>query len=241
MPLIERTERGPFTSDEARQHAMVGPRFASAMALAAKFAAFQTTCELTTLERIGRAALVIDGRGRVQDLNHLAEALLGADLDVVSGRVTASSAACNTQLQRLIAAANAAGNNELIPRGTVVVHRDEQPWLLVEVMPVTESNSLFNNGRIILLLTDLSAPATPDTATLRMAYGLTAAEARLAVRLTAGRDLEETAASLGITRATASSQLRAIFAKTSTHRQAELIGLLWHFRPTMGAPQSIHA
>jgi DNA-binding CsgD family transcriptional regulator len=75
------------------------------------------------------------------------------------------------------------------------------------------------------LLTDLTAPPRPDAAALRAAFGLTPAEARLAVQLAEGKGLNEAARTLGITRATASSQLRAVFAKTNTQRQAELVGL----------------
>jgi DNA-binding CsgD family transcriptional regulator len=58
---------------------------------------------------------------------------------------------------------------------------------------------------------------------LRQLYGLTPAEARLASLLAEGVGLPEAAAQLGITRETAKSTLHAIFAKTDTRRQAELV------------------
>jgi DNA-binding CsgD family transcriptional regulator len=55
---------------------------------------------------------------------------------------------------------------------------------------------------------------------------LTAAEARLASRLAVGATLAQAARELGVARTTVASQLQAIFAKTRTHRQPELVGLL---------------
>ncbi len=61
---------------------------------------------------------------------------------------------------------------------------------------------------------------------LRNLFGLAPAEARLAVRLARGDELRSAAAELNITYATARTQLAAIFRKTSTSRQGELIRLL---------------
>lgn len=58
------------------------------------------------------------------------------------------------------------------------------------------------------------------------ALGLTAAEARLASKLAAGRQIADASAELGISPHTARTQLKAIFAKTGARRQSELIGIL---------------
>ena len=58
---------------------------------------------------------------------------------------------------------------------------------------------------------------------LRSHFGLTHAEARLALHLVAGETLRCTAVKLSITYETARSQLKSIFKKTRTHRQAELV------------------
>lgn len=231
LPVYRGLERGPFTLAEAQNLAMVGPHVARVVALAEKFAAFQMTSELATLERMRCAALVVDTRGRVTNLNLLAQALLGEDFDLVRSRPVASNPVSNTQLQELISSSITAKRGDPSSHGPVVIDRDELPWLLVEAMPVTAFGSnLFNAGRVILLLTDLTSPPRPDAMTLRAAFGLTVAEARLAVRLASGKGIKETATALGITRATACSQLRAVFAKTNTQRQAELIGLITHLR-----------
>ncbi|MER8370509.1 hypothetical protein [Mesorhizobium sp. M1348] len=62
------------------------------------------------------------------------------------------------------------------------------------------------------------------------AFGLTAAEARRAARLASGDGINVAAIALGIGRETARTELRAVFGKTNTHRQAELPALVTRLR-----------
>lgn len=57
-------------------------------------------------------------------------------------------------------------------------------------------------------------------------YELTPAEARVAAALAEGESLEDAAELLGITRNTARTHLKRIFAKTGTNRQGALVRLL---------------
>ena len=102
LQLYRGLARGPFTLDEARYFVRVGPQVERVVSLAEKFAAFQMTSELATLERIRCAALVIDARGLVTNSNLLAQALLGEDFSLIRCRPVASNPASNTQLQQLI-------------------------------------------------------------------------------------------------------------------------------------------
>jgi DNA-binding CsgD family transcriptional regulator len=58
---------------------------------------------------------------------------------------------------------------------------------------------------------------------LQCHFGLAPAEARLALHLVAGETLRSAAVKLSITYETARSQLKSIFQKTGTCRQAELV------------------
>ena len=57
-------------------------------------------------------------------------------------------------------------------------------------------------------------------------YSLTAAEARVAAELMLGKSLTEVAGELGIAKETARKHLGAVFRKTSTSRQSDLVRLL---------------
>src|SRR5947208_2110656 len=61
---------------------------------------------------------------------------------------------------------------------------------------------------------------------LRSHFGLTPAEARLALHLVTGETLRSAAAKLSISYETARTQLKNIFNKTKTRRQAELVILI---------------
>jgi DNA-binding CsgD family transcriptional regulator len=61
---------------------------------------------------------------------------------------------------------------------------------------------------------------------LEESFGLTTAEARLAVLLAYGEDLQRAAEQLDITYSTARTRLAQIFQKTGTRRQAELVRLI---------------
>jgi DNA-binding CsgD family transcriptional regulator len=66
----------------------------------------------------------------------------------------------------------------------------------------------------------------PSESSLRAAFQLTSAEARLAARLAAGAPLEGIAEQIGIAKETDRNQLKSIFSKIGVHRQAELIAVL---------------
>jgi DNA-binding CsgD family transcriptional regulator len=72
------------------------------------------------------------------------------------------------------------------------------------------------------------AAGFPDNIPQR-AYGLTPAEARLALALFEGRSLGEFAEGNRVSRETVRSQMKSIFLKTGTRRQAELVSLLAGF------------
>jgi DNA-binding CsgD family transcriptional regulator len=115
----------------------------------------------------------------------------------------------------------------------VMVARDGGPWLLIEAMPVTSASiEIFDGCLAILVVSDVTQPHFTDVALLGLVFGLTAAEARLALALSMGQDLDSAAAAFGVSRQTVRSQLKTIFAKTGWRRQAELVARVAHVRST---------
>ncbi len=223
----------PFTREDATRLAKVGPYLGKIVSLAQKFAAFDAASKLSALERVSSAAIVIDVTGRARQMNAPAQDLLGDDFNLVRGRPSARDPASNRRLQQLVSFTLHAERGSAQAFVPIVVDRDEAPWLLVEAMPVTAfGNDLFSSGRVILLLTDLRSPLRPEATQFCAAFGLTVAEAKLAAKLASGVGIDAAAASLGVSRETARTQLKAVFAKTNTRRQAELAGLLARFRPS---------
>ena len=223
----------PFTREHARRLAKVGAYLAKIAGLAEKFAAARPRLETSSaLERVSSAAIVIDARGRARQMNAPAQDLLGDDFNLIQGRPAAHDPASNRRLQQLVSVALHSERGSAQAFAPIVVDGDEAPWLLVEAMPVTAFGSdLFSPGRVILLLTDLRSPRWPAATQLGCAaFGSTVAEAKLAAKLASGSGIEGAAASLGVSRETARTQLKAVFAKTNTRRQAELAALVARLR-----------
>jgi DNA-binding CsgD family transcriptional regulator len=82
------------------------------------------------------------------------------------------------------------------------------------------------DARAILFVTEPDKRGDPDPVFLIKIFQLTRREASLAALLARGIDMEDAAARLGIGIGTARSYVKQIFAKTDTHRQAELVALL---------------
>lgn len=66
----------------------------------------------------------------------------------------------------------------------------------------------------------------PDEIVLSSRFRLTPAEARIAIGIARGKPLADIAGTHGITVQTARTQLKSVFSKTRTNRQAELAVLL---------------
>ena len=94
--------------------------------------------------------------------------------------------------------------------------------------------AMLATGRPAVLDADAltSFQGTPEQL-LRAMYALTAAEARLAACVAQGFGVNEAAARLGITRNTARTQLKAVFAKLGVDRQAGVVRLLTSGLPSL--------
>ncbi len=79
---------------------------------------------------------------------------------------------------------------------------------------------------VLLTLTPQQFSQPADPLWLGSMFDLTPAEARVASALMTGADLASIAAQHGVSLGTVRAQLRAIYAKTGTHRQAQLVALL---------------
>jgi DNA-binding CsgD family transcriptional regulator len=78
----------------------------------------------------------------------------------------------------------------------------------------------------MVVLIDLEQTPQPNPATLQKMFGLSPAEAKLAVLIAKGETLTCVAQACKVSMATARTQLASVFQKTRTHRQAELVALL---------------
>lgn len=182
--------------------------------------------------------------GRIQMMNQLARdmVLAGDGLSLIGGCLVPGLKCEADRLDGLLAAAAAMANGGPVSTGgalsvsrpsgrrayTLAVapysgKASNSPW--VKLAPAT---------RVVIFIADPELRyQLPEDFLVRL-YGLTAAEARMAELLAGGRAIPEISERLGITRETARSRLKAIFSKTDTHSQAQLVSVLSASLPMSG-------
>lgn len=169
-------------------------------------------------------ALLVGANARVLFANLAAEALLDADgpLGIRSGRLEAVRDSDGHQLSRIIGVAATTGVG-----GEMVVHRQPgQVSIRVLVAPAGSVATLYRVSPVpsaLVLLQDGADDPTSSAGGLRRRFNLTNAEARLAEALLDGKRLADVAASRNVSVETVRTQLRSLFKKTGTKRQADLV------------------
>ncbi len=229
LPLYRGAARGPFSSTEAHYAASAGAHLGRIVRLAERLADAQLSTRLDVLERFGCAAIVVGGDGQLIRANQTADRLMGTGVDLLSGRLVADGGRSVLDLRQILAAE--AGSERPMTFPALVLRRRERPPIAVEIV---SSGSFaarwFAPGRALLTLTELFIAPLRTPQVLIAAFGLTPAESLLATKLAEGIGIGAAARELGVGMETARTQLKSVFAKTGTRRQAELAALLARFR-----------
>ena len=149
-------------------------------------------------------------------------------LTLVRGRLGSVVPEQTRRLQALIAAATSPDPAERTGGAMPLLAPDRLLPLSVMVAPARPDRlALFAGGPCaIVCVTDLEAGVSLSQTRLRELFGLSAAEARVAMALVEGRTPREAAQGLGLSFYTVRSHLVRIFDKTGTSRQAELVRLI---------------
>lgn len=181
---------------------------------------------LATLEKAHYGVLIVTADAALVFANSMAERLLhsGNGLTVdAAGRLQATPAAVHKRLRRLIeqAAAEEDGGNVALARPS-----GRRP-LAVRVSPLDglSGDSPWHRAALLLIV-DPEHDPEPQPEALHDLYGLTEAETLVALGVLRGDGLPAVADQLSVSVFTARTHLQHIFAKTKTHRQAELVRLL---------------
>lgn len=231
----QRALRPPgFDAEEKRHFAALVPHLGRAVKIGHELGAAAAARRAfgAALDRLPRGVLLVDARSGLRYANRYAEEVLatGDGLRVECGRLVAATPEATAALRRLVGgAADPTACGGAAAGGCLALARPSlrRPLELL-VAPLTPELAPIAAGRAAaaLFLVDPERQLELPVVVLRQLYGLTPAEARLAALVGEGLGLPEVAARLGVRRETAKSNLRSIFAKTGTRRQAELVRLL---------------
>jgi len=169
----------------------------------------------------GIGMVVVNDRFRVVQATAGGEGMLaGGGLMAVTpaGRLRLRDEAMQAALEALIAAPRGATRMEMFVRGGCEVR-------LVRIR-MDHAVEFFAGPRVAILVADRSSlPEEARIAAVAAFYRLTPSERRVFEGVAAGRRVAEIAAHNGVTEGTVRMQIKAVFAKTGTHSQVELVRL----------------
>jgi DNA-binding CsgD family transcriptional regulator len=159
--------------------------------------------------------------GRVSEANDTAARLLEPFMGM-AGEIVLADSVARMRLAELTARACARAPGKLLPP-PVLLPLPYGRTLSIDVAPLPSRLRHFHVDAVALMIVRLAqAPGVDQSAKLTHKFGLTAAEARLAVRIGKGESLRAAADAEAVTYESARTRLKSIFTKTHSNRQAEL-------------------
>jgi len=192
-------------------------------------------CVLHVFESFGCGGFLLDREGQLLFLNPTGEDCLGDGLMMRGKRVAATDRESDVRLQSLIGAAltdGAYGSASLRAR------RDPRLPLAVHVVRLgDEARLALKRASLLLLAFDPERCEPPPPDMLTDVFGLTQAEASVAIGIVGGRHLAEIAADRGVKIGTVRAYSKIVFAKTRTRGQPELAALLTRLAFLATAPR----
>lgn len=200
------------------------PHLRIALDLHARLTTTQAESQLfsSAMADLAVATLILDRTGRIMRRNAVAARMLedGGLLAEQGGKLEPRTHAAARTISQILAVPPTAGEESQFEIATAdgrTLHGRAR---------AVPSSAYGDGAWVALFLADPTQSAGPTSDMLRDRFQLTKSEAALALHLAKGATLADAASELDIAYNTARSHLRAIFAKTGTHRQVQLVTLL---------------
>jgi DNA-binding CsgD family transcriptional regulator len=218
----------PFGDAETRFLGRLNPHLQRATQIQSRLLESEAKAAMGTsaLNRLTHPLLIADQPAHALFLNRAAESLVreGTALRLVGSTLKLPNPDAQRALETLLSNAIARGHG-----GGMTIHDNSgRTWDLViaPLAPDLGADNPQQRPLAMVLVGDRQKPQHLDGPLLTALFHLTAAEGRVALALLDGLTPEEYAQAAKLSIATVRCQLREIFAKTGTRRQAELVKLL---------------
>jgi len=230
MIMQRSSAQPPFNRAEMDELNELIPHLRRAIQMRQRFAELQFGQNFLagSLDVLAMPTLLFDENSRVIHINRSATALLdrrnGLWLDdkYLLTRDAHVTRSLNLKLSNAIRSGRA-GDGE--PTGVVLLPRTARMPLMLMIVPMSPSGASAREAALLFVFDPETVPAVTHDL-VRKLFGLTEAEVALAIALCSGKTLDDAATERGTSVHTARSQLKSIFGKTGTRRQAELVSLL---------------
>lgn len=219
---------GPVSRETVAALDRARPHLARAALLSARLEMERAQAAAQALELLGLPGAVLRHGGRILAANAL---FVEFDPGVVhdrSSRLTFVDAAADRlfadALLQLTADFDDTGVRSIPIRGDAT-----RPPSIVHLLPVRgAAHDIFSMAASIMVITPVVARDAPSAGLIQGLFDLTPAEARLASLVGSGLAPGDAARKLAISRETARTTLKHVFAKVGVSRQSELAALLAH-------------
>ncbi|MEO7221285.1 MAG: helix-turn-helix transcriptional regulator [Devosia sp.] len=233
IDVARATGEAPFDRASLEALDAYRPHMARAALLSARLG-LRAACGMTdAMQMLGLPAIALSDTGKVVAMNTLSEALDDRILTRGGDRIALAHSAADTLLAQALEDVRG-GTTRSIP----LPASEGQPALILHLLPVIRAaHDIFAAAKSLLLITDVTAPEAPTQELLAGLFDLTPAEARVARALASGLPLDRAAAEFGVSVQTIRNQLAAVFHKTGTSRQVELLRLLAGSAPLRRPPK----
>lgn len=230
--IVQRTTQHlPFSRDDLDRLNRLVPHIQRAIQMRQRFGELELGQNFlaSSLDVLAMPTLLIDENGRVAHANRSATQLLNGRtvLWLEDGHLFAREEAITRNINFEV------GNAILASRGitarpcaTVLLPRRARSPLIIMIAPMQLPESASRQGAALLFVFDPEISPTVGVEMVRTLFGLSEAEAQLAVALGSGKTLDDSAHERGTSIHTIRTQLKSIFNKTGTKRQSDLVSLL---------------
>jgi DNA-binding CsgD family transcriptional regulator len=232
IPIQRSPGQGPFSANEKRELADLSLQLSSAAAVARALGFAAANAASEAFETTGSAVALLNSRGEVLRLNRVAQSLIDSELGIVNKRITSTDRRATEALNRALHALLWTPTWAALRPPVVLPRRSGRPVLAYLLKLSTISANVFSECQAVVVLIDLEKRVRPPQDEMRLSFGLTGAEARLAACIASGATLDSISDELRISKETARNELKAIFQKTGVHRQSELVSVLASFLRT---------
>jgi DNA-binding CsgD family transcriptional regulator/PAS domain-containing protein len=230
LTVYQSGSRGRVTSETLMAVQACFPHFQKAMELHRAIHASRqiNDCFLSAFTAMNKAVLVVDQAGRILAENHLLDKLL--PIKGLSVNAQRLSFYC-PKISKLFSGMRKRPCSGVASHPHIVWLQQnlQEPPLKVTFIPVSESMEWLSAGasaRVLVIVQHCFQGAGLSAGPLCNLWLLTESEADLAIKLAAGFTLRETADALDISHETARTHLKAVFHKSGTHSQNELIAAI---------------
>jgi DNA-binding CsgD family transcriptional regulator len=230
--MFRSKRQGPFEETELRLFRDLFPHLRRALLLGFRLDGYKALqrAEFHVLDRLSVGIVLLDRMAKAVLVNAAARAMTADDgaLRLRNATLTAVAAPHSHRLERLIQAALGQ-----VPVGTMSIPHPHDGRLLTILVSSMRSRDIdrfrglgLRDVAAMVFIVDPARPLDIPAEWIMDAYGLTQAEARVALAAASGASVPETAHRLNISPNTVKTHLRRVFAKTGTTRQAELAAMM---------------